>query len=137
MIYKLELPLPPSANRYWRHVPVPHKKGVVVVKISEEGRKYAELVARAVVDSGIKTITGAIALKGIWYCPDMRRRDIDNIRKPLYDACTKAGLWEDDSMIIYDPILKKLAPDGEEGKVVLTITQVASAILRKAGAWSK
>ncbi len=30
---------------------------------------------------------------------DDRRRDLDNILKGLFDVCTKAGLWNDDSQI--------------------------------------
>ena len=136
MIYEIELPYPPSANRYWRHVPIPNKRGAVVVKISAEGRKYQELVARAVVDSGLTKIRGAISLKIYMYTPDQRRRDIDNIRKPLYDACTKAGLWEDDSFIVHDPAFKYLDL-AKEGRIVLKIQQVKEAELSKSGAWLK
>ena len=32
--------------------------------------------------------------------PDNRRRDLDNLFKAPLDACTHAGVWEDDSNIV-------------------------------------
>lgn len=31
--------------------------------------------------------------------PDRRRRDLDNLIKPLLDALTHGGAWEDDSQV--------------------------------------
>lgn len=33
------------------------------------------------------------------YVPDRRKRDLDNIKKPLLDALTHAGVWNDDCQI--------------------------------------
>ncbi len=135
---ELELPYPPSANHYWRHVPTRKgRKMFVTVKLSAEGRKFTEDVARVVMASGVKTITGAIAIKLYVYCPDARRRDIDNIRKPLYDALSKAGFWEDDSFIVCDPAFKYKAADGM-GRVVVKVQQMDKGVtVAKAGAWLK
>jgi len=31
--------------------------------------------------------------------PDLRRRDLDNCFKALFDALTHAGIWQDDSQV--------------------------------------
>lgn len=123
---ELELKLPPSANHYWRKW---HNRLVV----SKDGRQYQQYVAGVIQSLGIQTITGAIAVYKIFYCPDMRRRDLDNLDKVLYDACTKAKLWEDDSFIAYDKAEKRLDPD-REGRVILRVKQI-DALTTKAGAW--
>ncbi|MFC6277301.1 RusA family crossover junction endodeoxyribonuclease [Psittacicella hinzii] len=40
-----------------------------------------------------------IALEVVEYCPDRRRRDIDNVIKPIMDILTEAGVYDDDSQI--------------------------------------
>jgi crossover junction endodeoxyribonuclease RusA len=32
--------------------------------------------------------------------PDKRRRDLDNLLKATLDACTAAGVWQDDCNIV-------------------------------------
>jgi len=106
-----------------------------VVKISRTGRAYRDAVRSAVMASGIGLITGPISVERILYCPDKRRRDIDNTAKALYDAVGSAGLWEDDSMIVSDRAEKRIDPDGV-GRVLLQITVVCSDVyVSRSGAW--
>jgi Holliday junction resolvase RusA-like endonuclease len=41
--------------------------------------------------------------------PDRRKRDIDNLAKPILDALTHAGVWVDDS-VVADLFMKWLLP---------------------------
>ncbi len=87
------LPFPPSINHYWRHV------GAKVL-VSEEGRRYRKTVADlALVERwprhGDKRVSVGIEA----WMPDKRRRDLDNLLKPLLDCLTHAGVWDDDSQI--------------------------------------
>lgn len=88
------LPYPPSINHYWRHF-----RGRVVT--SQEGRAYREDVCALLAGGGVRKPPsgGRIALCMDAFPPDRRRRDLDNIQKPLLDAMQHAGVYEDDSQI--------------------------------------
>lgn len=125
---ELILPWPPSINHYWRRVGN-------MTKISKEGREYRKEVMRIIAESGLKPITGAVAVKRILYCPDWRRRDEDNTVKAVYDALGAAGLWEDDSFVCAGVFEKRKDEDGI-GKVIIQIKPlIAGAIIKKSGAW--
>ena len=93
MNLSLSLPWPPSLNHYYRHV------GPRVL-ISRDGRRYREKVAAIAKQSGAKMLEGPIAMSGVFYPPDRRRRDLDNVGgKALIDALQCAGLFQDDCQI--------------------------------------
>jgi crossover junction endodeoxyribonuclease RusA len=106
------LPYPPSINHYWRRV------GPRTL-ISREGRTFRRNVC-ALLSGGGPPIRkppagGRIALCMDAFPPDRRRRDLDNIQKPVLDALEHAGVYEDDSLI--DLLITRrrvpLAPHGE------------------------
>lgn len=89
------LPYPPSINHYWRHY-----RGRMV--ISRQGRTYREQVCALLATSGSAgkpPDDGRIALAMDAFPPDRRRRDLDNIQKPVLDALEHAGVYQDDSQI--------------------------------------
>lgn len=87
---KLELPWPPSVNRYYRTV-------LGRMLISREGREYRKLITELV---DVPTMfLGRVAVTVECHAPDRRRRDLDNICKCLFDSLTSAGVWDDDSQI--------------------------------------
>ena len=91
----LTLPFPPSVNAYYRHV------GPRVL-ISRDGRAYRTLVAMCVADqrgAPRSPLAGRLQIVMRVYPPDRRRRDLDNLRKALWDALTAAGVWLDDSQV--------------------------------------
>lgn len=94
MKIELELPVPISENQYRRTV-----KGMGFPIISAAGRKYKENLKMMVRQRGINMIRGDVSVTVVYYPPDRRRRDIDNIFKCLFDAITEAKLIEDDSCI--------------------------------------
>ena len=91
MLYQIELPYPPTMNTYWRHW-----NGRTV--LARRGRQYKEIV-QAIVGPVPPHLTGPLEFEAEVWLPDRRRRDIDNILKPLLDALTSAGVWEDDSQV--------------------------------------
>ena len=110
----VELPWPPSVNRYYR---VFRNR----ILISRDGRKYRTMVVSR--PGGINRmrtgeVSGAIDL----YPPDRRRRDIDNPLKCLLDSMTHAGLYEDDSQI-KDIELHMREPMPPEGLVHVTLRE--------------
>jgi len=93
MMREFELPWPPSVNHYYRHV------GPRVL-ISRDGRKYREVVNAIVHQTDTPMLEGAISMQGLFYPPDRRRRDLDNVGgKALIDALQYAGLFKDDCQI--------------------------------------
>jgi len=90
----LNLPYPPSINHYWRRV------GPRTL-ISREGRTFRKNVCALLGGGGPRKPPsgGRIALAMDAFPPDRRRRDLDNIAKPLLDALEHAGVYEDDSQI--------------------------------------
>ena len=46
-----------------------------------------------------RPIAGPLALVSLFFRPDHRRMDGDNLQKLVMDAGTKAGIWHDDSQV--------------------------------------
>ena len=106
----LTLPYPPSINHYWRRV------GSRTL-ISREGRTFRRNVCALLGGGGPRKPPsgGRIALAMDAFPPDRRRRDLDNIQKPVLDALQHAGVYDDDSQV--DLLVTRrcgpLAPYGE------------------------
>lgn len=122
---KLVLPFPPSVNTYWR---APNK-GPLAGRhlISAEGRKYQSAACAAIIEQLRrlpKPTTAPAAVEITLFPPDMRRRDLDNYNKALFDALfdalTHAGVWEDDSQV--KRMLVEWGPVVPKGKVEITIS---------------
>lgn len=90
----LDLPYPPSINRYYRHV------GYRTL-ISREGRTFRRNVCALLGGGGPRKppAGGRIALCMDAFPPDRRIRDLDNLQKPALDALQHANIYEDDSQI--------------------------------------
>ena len=117
---KLTLPYPPSINHYWRHF-----RGRIV--ISREGRTFREnvcaLLARGNHGGARKPPSGGrIALAMDAFPPDRRRRDLDNLQKPLLDALQHAGEYEDDSQI--DLLIARRRELASPGRVEVEIDEL-------------
>jgi len=127
---ELILPWPPSINHYWRNI-----QGRTI--ISREGRAYRAAVLSIIAQSGLQPVSGAVGVRRIIYCPDWRRRDIDNLAKAVYDAIGAAGLWQDDSFICEEKVKKRKSSD-KIGRIVIQIYPMnTGVIVKKAGAWIK
>ena len=94
MICELYTSYPPTVNNYY----VKTQRGVF---ISQKGKKFRTEVLKDVLEqlNGMPPITGRIRVDIVFWPPDKRQRDEDNIKKGLYDALTHANVWLDDSQI--------------------------------------
>ena len=91
-MFTIELPYPPSVNRYYRHV------GFRTL-ISREGRAYRSRVCVILARAGVRPLEGTLAVGLDLYPPDQRTRDVDNPQKNLLDAMQHGRMYHDDSQI--------------------------------------
>jgi len=91
-MFTIELPYPPSVNRYYRHV------GFRTL-ISREGRAYRRLVCAILRRAGVRPLDGTLAVGIDLYPPDHRTRDADNAQKALLDAMQHGGMYRDDNQV--------------------------------------
>ena len=115
----LTLPYPPSINRYYRTF-----RGRIL--ISKPGRDY-RLAVIETVDGTEWDWPGRVALRLDVHPPDRRKRDLDNIQKPLLDALQHSGILEDDSLVddLHTVRGDRMPPDG---LIIATITAIDEAL---------
>jgi len=85
------LPLPPSANRLWRAYQGRNIK-------SQAYRTWLAEAAKTLLIQRPGSILGKFTAVITVERPDRRRRDIDNLAKPVLDALKFAQVIEDDSL---------------------------------------
>ena len=110
----MTLPYPPSVNHYWRRV------GPRTL-ISREGRTFRQNVCALLGRGGQRRPPngGRIAVALDAFPPDHRRRDLDNIQKPVLDALEHAGVYVDDSQI--DLLITRRQEAVLGGKLMVTV----------------
>lgn len=110
-----ELPWPPSVNHYWG-------TRDVVRYISPRARAWLDeaIILLRAVKPGREPLKQPVALFLIAYPPDRRKRDMDNILKPILDALVKSAVIGDDSQV-HELHLVRRPPDGQGGRVRLVL----------------
>ena len=111
---KLTLPYPPSMNRYWR-------RSGRHMHLSKEAVQYRGKVAELIVSAHFESMPGRLAMHIQMFPPDRRRRDIDNIQKPVLDALEHAGAFIDDEQI--DWLLTERCEVVKDGKLEIEIKE--------------
>jgi crossover junction endodeoxyribonuclease RusA len=119
----LSLPYPPSINHYWR------RNRFRGMHVSNEGKSYraavVDLLAGRYGGSGVHEVLDKIeacrlAVHLRINPPDRRRRDIDNVQKPLLDALQHGGLYADDEQIDW-LLTERGEVDRSGGQALVTI----------------
>ena len=114
---KISLPYPPSINHYY-------SRSGNNVFIKKSGKDFRKKVSFLFVLSKYKKLNGQLKIEILLYPPDRRKRDIDNVLKPLLDSLQHAGAFDDDSQIINLIIKKKDVK--KEGYVFVNIEECAT-----------
>ena len=86
------LPFPPSVNALYRNAPGRGRA---------KTQRYHQWTTQAAWEAKIQRagkVKGPYALYIVACRPDARKRDLDNLAKPLSDALKTAGIIEDDSL---------------------------------------
>ena len=89
---KLTLPYPPTVNHYWGQLG--SKKF-----LGKKGKEFRQEVIIAVYNARQGGLNARLHVEVYLYPPDNRKRDLDNVLKPLLDAMEHAGVYENDSQI--------------------------------------
>lgn len=129
-VFNFSLPMPPTVNHYFveRAVPSKHKPGkfVVMKTPGEKALEFRKAVGQALLEQRIplRILTGKLAVTISVVPADRRRRDLDNLLKPLLDALVRCELIEDDSDID-ELAIRRL--DVGEGRVIVEIREIPGA----------
>jgi len=113
--YEFVMPWPPSVNGYWRSF-----NGRQI--ISKRGRDYRASVLNRCKELGVdgEMVSGRLSLAMVLNPPTLRKYDIDNFNKALFDGLTHAGFWVDDEQIQRLSISKGIKTAG--GNVAVSVT---------------
>jgi Holliday junction resolvase RusA-like endonuclease len=87
----ITLPVPPTANLYWRHV------GQRVL-LSREARAYKHHAALVAASAGMRPLDGPVVVTLVWYRA-ARRGDLDNRAKVAIDALIGVGFTDDSNVV--------------------------------------
>lgn len=96
---KLTLPYGPTVNHYWGQ----GRNGRRFLTTKAKYFRHAvwEEVVRVCPDvlNGGPILVGSLRFTLLVYPPDRRKRDLDNLIKPIWDALEHAGVFENDCQI--------------------------------------
>lgn len=126
--FTFRLPLPPTVNHYFLERVVfskKFKKYVILKTPGPRGVEFRTQVGQALMAQRIplRVLTGKLMIGVMVMAEDRRRRDLDNLLKPLLDALVRAELITDDSEIDYLTIERCLPQP--EAHVLVTIAEIA------------
>jgi len=107
----LNLPYPPTANRIW----IRAYKGM---RLSGRYRSWLEEAGYIAIAQRAGKITGPYKLFIEATKPDRKKRDLDNIIKPISDLLVKIGTVHDDSLCQF--ISAMWIPNGDGVRVTIT-----------------
>lgn len=124
--YRVTLPVPPTANRLWRHR---GRGNYPTVYLSADGRAYRDRVWVALRQAGIRQpIPGPVALSlrffptmpkngqkrlakhGPWWHLSVKAVDLDNVNKALFDSLK--GIAFGDDRLVHRIVSNRMPPDG-------------------------
>ena len=97
---ELVLPVPPSANHYWRDCVKQTRGGKAYVQRykTAEAREYQAAVANRARLHVVEPLTGPVTLTVTWF-RKIRRGDLDNRLKVLLDAMNGVLYVDDDQVV--------------------------------------
>lgn len=105
--------VPPSVNNYWLD------SGKGRKRLSKRARHFTAVMKRFINPCRYE---GLVSLSVQFAPPNKRKRDMDNILKPILDSLMKCGLILDDEQA-YELVVKRL-PIQKNGKLVISVKKI-------------
>lgn len=114
--YEFEMPWPPSVN-VWK---TPFRNRMILTK---RGREYRKNALDRLVELGLsgELIDCKVKVSLVLRPPALRKYDIDNFCKSLFDALSKGGFWLDDEQVYSLSIIK--GKKIKDGKVLIKVEE--------------
>lgn len=106
----IDLTLPPSANQRLIPYVINMTRRIISIKDSPKYREWMELEARKIKNEIQAPYAEPVYVYMEITFPDRRKRDLDNMAKPVCDVLKLAGIYEDDSLIEF-LICRRLSPN--------------------------
>lgn len=106
----IDLTLPPSANQRLIPYVINMTRRIIGIKDSPKYREWMELEARKIKNEIQAPYVEPVYVYMEITFPDKRKRDLDNMAKPVCDVLKLAGIYDDDSLIEF-LICRRLPPD--------------------------
>lgn len=106
----IDLTLPPSANQRLIPYVINMTRRIIGIKDSPKYREWMELEARKIKNEIQAPYVEPVYVYMEITFPDRRKRDLDNMAKPVCDVLKLAGIYDDDSLIEF-LLCRRLPPD--------------------------
>lgn len=106
----IDLSLPPSANQRLIPYVINMTRKIIGIKDSPKYREWMELEARKIKNEIQAPYAEPVYVYMEITFPDKRKRDLDNMAKPVCDVLKLAGIYDDDSLIEF-LICRRLSPN--------------------------
>ena len=106
----IDLTLPPSANQRLIPYVINMTCRIIGIKDSPKYREWMELEARKIKNEIQAPYAEPVYVYMEITFPDRRKRDLDNMAKPVCDVLKLAGIYDDDSLIEF-LICRRLPPN--------------------------
>lgn len=106
----IDLTLPPSANQRLIPYVINMTRRIIGIKDSPKYREWMELEARIIKNEIQAPYAEPVYVYMEITFPDRRKRDLDNMAKPVCDVLKLAGIYDDDSLIEF-LICRRLSPN--------------------------
>lgn len=117
-IQVFEIEVPVSANQ--RLIRAKNSRALI------NSKRYREWFSVAVLQlkqqRRLKTFEGRVGVSITMHFPDKRQRDLDNVLKGFFDACTHADVWKDDSQI--DVLSIERAQIEKPGRLIAQVWEI-------------
>lgn len=106
----IDLTLPPSANQRLIPYVINMTRRIIGIKDSPKYRDWMEFEARKIKNEIQAPYAEPVYVYMEITFPDRRKRDLDNMAKPVCDVLKLAGIYDDDSLIEF-LICRRLSPN--------------------------
>ncbi len=100
-------------NHYWIH------GANKTNRLSKRAIHFIDVMKRFIEPAGYQ---GRVQVKSEYAPPDAKKRDIDNIVKPIFDSLSKCGLILDDKQV--DKLVVERLPVEKDGKLVIYVRKI-------------